>query len=445
VKKRLTPRYGKLVTALGICAVVLLVYWSSPVITVIDSVWTIPLAETILSGHTTALDAFAPFAPNDYRIEQVGAHFYSYFPVGVPLLTIPFVAIANQFEPLASAHNGRAAASDADPLTGTTEMQIASVLTALAVGVVFFVALEVGLSLKLAALTAGVFAFATPAWSTASRALWSETGSLLVLSLALYGLLAARRDSRWLALAGFALGFSYVVRPTNALSLIAFSIYLLVAYRRKLRALAGYGLALASPLIPFALYNLSIYAAPLSPYYQASRLLRLYNFRWALTSTLFSPNRGLFIYSPFLLLVPIGAVWLIRRAPRDGWNYALIAILSLNWITVSLYWQWWGGTSFGPRLFTDLFPYLLYFFTALLRAWPSFSFPSRAALTTTLAVTLALSGFIHYQGATNLETLAWNWTPTNVDDHPDRTDDWSDLQFLRGVQIPVRLTHPTER
>jgi hypothetical protein len=47
------------------------------------------------------------------------------------------------------------------------------------------------------------------------------------------------------------------------------------------------------------------------------------------------------------------------------------------------------------------------------------------------AVLAAWSFLVHFNGATNPRTFAWNHQPVNVDEHPERLWDWRDPQFLR--------------
>src|SRR5262249_38064441 len=141
-------------------------------------------------------------------------------------------------------------------------------------------------------------AFGTAAWSTASRALWQHGPSMLMLTLALY-LIVRARERPWIAqLAGLPLAFAYVIRPTNSLSILLLSAFVFLTYRRYfLRYVAG-GLMVA---VPFFLYNLAVYGAPLSPYYLPDRIGSNPAFLEALAANLVSPARGLFFASPVLL------------------------------------------------------------------------------------------------------------------------------------------------
>jgi hypothetical protein len=76
-----------------------------------------------------------------------------------------------------------------------------------------------------------------------------------------------------------------------------------------------------------------------------------------LPGLLVSPSRGLLLFSPFLGFALWGA-WLVWKG--EAWRllrpvsaaFALLLILS------SLWFDWWGGHSFGYRLIADLMPLL---------------------------------------------------------------------------------------
>ena len=81
----------------------------------------------------------------------------------------------------------------------------------------------------------------------------------------------------------------------------------------------------------------------------------------ALIGQWLSPSRGLFVFSPILLLAIGGVVLKIRRQQWQPLDTLLISIIGLHWIVISLWCNWWVGVSFGPRIWSDMLPYLVYF------------------------------------------------------------------------------------
>src|SRR5262249_3770000 len=76
-------------------------------------------------------------------------------------------------------------------------------------------------------------ALGTQVWSTASRAMWSDTWGILLLGLALYLLLADEVGKRKLNSVLFAtlVSWLYFVRPTNSVHIAAITIYIFLFHR----------------------------------------------------------------------------------------------------------------------------------------------------------------------------------------------------------------------
>jgi hypothetical protein len=122
---------------------------------------------------------------------------------------------------------------------------------------------------------------------------------------------------------------------------------------------------------------------------------------------------------------------------RRAWtklDTVLLVIIGLHWITVSIWPIWWAGWSFGPRILSDMLPYLVYFMIPVFEVLPRSALRPRILVLSSLALTIALSFFIQYRGANALEVLRWNTQPLDVDQFPDRVWDWQDAQFLRGIK-----------
>jgi hypothetical protein len=72
--------------------------------------------------------------------------------------------------------------------------------------------------------------------------------------------------------------------------------------------------------------------------------------------TWFSPNNGLFIYAPVLILAVIGMFLMIKQNNRFGF-YLSGTFLFMSYLFAS-WWNWWFGCSLGARSFVDLYPLL---------------------------------------------------------------------------------------
>lgn len=72
----------------------------------------------------------------------------------------------------------------------------------------------------------------------------------------------------------------------------------------------------------------------------------------------FSPNNGLFIYSPVLILSIVGIIILILKKNKNGVLIGGIFILA-SYI-FSSWWNYWFGCSYGARSFVEYYPLLMF-------------------------------------------------------------------------------------
>jgi hypothetical protein len=70
----------------------------------------------------------------------------------------------------------------------------------------------------------------------------------------------------------------------------------------------------------------------------------------------FSPYRGIFFLSPFLLLTFLGA-WLWRRRGGLEWLWCL-GVPGVYFVAISAISFWYGGSSVGPRYLVPIVPFL---------------------------------------------------------------------------------------
>lgn len=344
--------YPQALASLLVGAVVLGIYLLSPIKqTGSDSRWTIYLAESLIYEGNLDLDEYRSVIPaDDYRVRVVGGHIQSYFPVGTVLVAVPFVFLDNAVDPVLR--------DDIGARYAAVEQAIAAIITAATCVLVFLIARR-RLSLRGALLITAIFAFGTAAWSTASRALWQHSPSMLALTVALYLVLLSRERPRLIQFAGIPLAFAYVIRPTNSIPLALFSLFVLFRYRRYLlRYLFWAALILAL----FVGYSYATYQTILPPYYLPGRIQHSQTVIEALAGTLVSPSRGLFVFSPILVLAFYGFYVTLRSRATGRWDVGLavvpLAAVVLHWIVISSFPHWWGGASYGPRLFSDVLPYL---------------------------------------------------------------------------------------
>ncbi len=433
---------------LALFALTFVVHVTSPNVVVSDSLRSVPVAESILRRGTISLDHYRGRLPTPgYGVDIVDGHLYPTFPWAKSLFAVPVVAV---FDGLHAVGIGPGVKDSLETGSPAWQVQVLtmSAVVALTTVVIYEIAL-LGLTVadarrrrRLALAFALVFSFCTSAWSIASRSLWQHGPSMLFLSLALLVALQSRTRPgaiRWL---GLPLAAAYTMRPTNAIPLAAFSIWVAIRHRRHLVAYAA-GIALV--LGAFVAVNLSAWGIPLPPYYSANRLWTSRLLPEALVGNLFSPARGLFVFTPVLVLALAGVGLKLRRRQLKGLDLVVLASVVAHWLVISTMtppgrpgvapYAWWGGHSYGPRFFSDMAPFLIFLSLPVLD-WLGTPGQRRASFRAVLAISLVLTGasfLIHFQGAYFRSSWCWNDQPTNIDVDQARLWDWSDPQFLRGA------------
>jgi hypothetical protein len=414
--------------------IVLFVYVICPVTTSTDSRWTFYISMSMLREHNANLDEYAHLMEHgnaeDYRIVYLDNHIYSYFPLAIPFVTVPYVWLVDKIFELRYSTDLATYLTDhfPDERLAKIEKIEASLIAALAV-VLFYLLTSLRLDRIHSSLLAFIFAFSTPMLSTASRALWQHGLSTLCLVTALWVILRGPPNKWLMFLVGSLLGFSYVVRPTNSLSVFFLTLYLLVNHRKNL---VYYFAGLLIPLIILVSDGLRIYHSVLPPYYLPQRLGDNLNFFNALLANVISPNRGLFTSTPIFLISMFG----IYLAARNGHMILsriepyLAAILVTHWVAISSFDNWYGGWSLGPRFFTDMTPYFVYFLIPVFeesRLW------SLQRWKIVFGAALVLSALVHFRYVTSIYPFMWNGKPAAIVQAPERVWDLSDLQVLRGT------------
>ncbi len=301
----------------------------------------------ILRNHDFYLDAYLDLFQRDgafNAFRKVGDHCVSAYPVGSALMALPL------YIPSAI---GRVGMGDA--LLESIEKIAAAIIVALS-AIILYAALSRLCSRKMSLFATLAYALGTSSLSISSQALWQHGPSQLALAATLYCLVRGRIEPHWICFAGFPLSLSIICRPNDVMIAIPIGIYVLFHYFRRI-----YGFLLAGvPAAAFQLWYNTTYFGHLfhtqfsfghSDYWSTPLLD-------GLSGLLFSPGRGLFIYSPVVIIGIVGFVLAWRRG-----GDVLLRYLSIGSIFFLLlhakWWNWWGGYCFGPRLLADLGPLLM--------------------------------------------------------------------------------------
>ena len=250
----------------------------------------------------------------------------SQYPPGAALLAAPLYAVwpADADVLAVVDEDGSPVLTDAgEPLSGRVPpiapaTLVAGLTTATAMGLLALVLRRLADRDALALAAAYVGGLATAAWPVASDQLWQHGPGMMWIAL---GLLLS--DAHVLG-SGFAYGAAVLTRPPVALVPAAVGLFRGIA-ARSLRPVAMVGVGAITGLAIFIGYNLFVFGdASLSAGYGSTFQDNVFSggdgggigtsYPMSLLGAAFSPERGLFVYSPFLLVLLAGL--------RSGWRAA---------------------------------------------------------------------------------------------------------------------------
>ena len=315
---------------------------------------------------------------------------------------------------------------------GLMAVMAASLLVALAVAMGFAAARKRVSRVRALWIALGL-GLGTGFWNTASQTLWQTESAVFGLALAVLAF-AAPRDRiglRGAAAIAIGLGLAGVTRPQLA-PLIAVMLIGTCARSRPRDAIAAL-LLLGAFAAAICATNLRWFGSVLG----ALPLLQEINSQVHATGASFgatlegaagllvSPNRGLVVFSPIVLIALAG----IRAAVSEGWRGPLfwcVAALAAQFALYSTYAVWWGGHTYGPRYLIDVLPLAVPLAAAAMSRpaiAPSAKLLAAAALVWSMAV--AATGAFCYPHD------MWNTDPLDVDRHHRRLWEVSDTQIRR--------------
>lgn len=432
-----------------LCAVILFLvafatFWFSPVHAITDSRYALFFSQQLLRNHTFGAESSAflqtrsrqpgqilqPGKELPYQLIQAGERLYYWYPPGTSILSMPFVAIANATGLSAISRHGVY-----NP-KGESQMQetLAALLMAGLAAIIFFssrLLLPVHWSLLIAVATA----LGTPAWSTASRAMWSHTWGIFILALVLWQILRAEVKQTRLrpVLLATSLSWLYFCRPTFSSSIVAIALYVLIYHRNVFLPFALAGCVWLAVFVAWSEY---LFGTFLPRYYWHDNLR--FTMSWeALAGNLVSPSRGLLVYVPILFCV---AYLLVRYRQNLKTRLVVMAlgVVAFHIIYISGFIPWHAGHAYGPRLTTDLVPWFALLGILAVKARLQSQekhlqrdSPVRVATGWSFAILLLVCSItLNGIGAISRGAWLWNVRPENVDQNESRVWDWKHPQFL---------------
>lgn len=383
------------------------------------------------------LPGYVPERGYPYQIEKAGPHFLYWYPPAPSLLAVPLVGVAARFGLAPLDRDGRY-----DPLRDI-ELHgwLAPIVSAAIVGVLFTVAACL-LTLP-TAVTVTVFAtLGSPIWSTLSRGMSSNTWQVLLIAGVVLELLSAASGDRPVraALVATLLAWAYLSRPATSIAIVCVTVWMVLRHPRRFPV---YALTGATWGALFVAYSFTQFGTLLPSYYRLAATMSFEYVVPSATGMLFSPSRGLFVYSPVVLWVG----WLVLRYRRTirhpdlAWLATGVVVGSF---AVMCGWRvWWGGHSYGPRLAADFIPWIFVLTVLGLDARRAALGAGRATarsarrLELVVGVVLALASVaLHAPGALQVEALVWNEHLGPEHGEPPLLWDWAHPQFLAAYRMP---------
>jgi hypothetical protein len=389
---------------------------------------------SLLEYHNLYLDKFQYYYTNNthqvWFLREIKGHYLSSYPIVTPLLItllyiIPYIYLKLNGTPIDMFHPGFSMA--------VSIMQKLSASLIATISVVFvYLSLKELVDKKTAAIVALIYAFATNTWTISSQALWQHGLVELLLSMSIFFVLKNERHSsnKLIVLLGILSGLFVFNRPIDSIILISVIYYVFALKDKKI---IYYVISFFVSSAPFLLYNLYFFGSLFGGY---SALLPGFDLSSdminRLMGLLISPSRGLFIYTPIMLLSILGYLKVQQISNKRIKNFLLILGLSclVQLFAYSAFVDWWAGGCYGPRFLTGMLPASAIFLGLFIKDINLYITKKNIFVICTISLLLVWSVFVQFVGAFYYPNGDWDGNP-NVDQHPEKLWDWKDTQIIR--------------
>lgn len=367
--------------------------------------------------HTVLLDPIAtiaaqgrpiPIKPDQgyaafWIVRVRGGHTVSLYPITVPLLIAPLYLPAVAYLEVKGWDQ-----TDLDRVARIMEKLSASLLAAMSTALLYLL-LRRRAEPRLAFLLALAYAFGTTTWMIGSQALWQHGMAELLIVAAMF-VLTGPCNARRAILAGILCGLTACNRPPDSLIAAALAIYGLWWARRLAPLMVA---AAAIPALFLLIYNFGVvghYAGAYGLVGKASFFQ--HNALYGLAVLLFSPSKGLFVFSPFLLVIP----FCLPQVFADRRTRAITTAAGIAGVALLLVYSradWRQGASWGPRWLSDVLPIL---FWMLPPAVSSLNRIGRVAFAVACCAATAIEviGAFWYTGVSDIAIYAAPALPSDV-------------------------------
>ena len=401
-----------------------------------DCYGTLVVSQNIIKNHTINLNKVKNYWEiyhGHYKHQIINIsenNIVSIYPLGTPIISIPFVYLANLFGFNMLEHE---------------RLMQGIICSIIAIGIFLTIyIMAVQYFPFLFSIILGLFGFfGTTIGTVVGTGLWNLDYDILFSGIAILLIFLSVKKKNYLIVKNFEISslftglflfLSFISRPTAAVFILFILIYLFIIDRKYFlkTIITSGGLFIFYELVLFKLTG-----AILNIEYSSVSMYGLQNIKRALTGFFISPARGVIIFNPFLILTLLGS-WLLFLKNKQEIKKnikLLIGSILLSSCTLSillLFWKdWYGGYSYGPRIYADA---IYWCFLATIITYGeivdlkiiNIAEPSPKIIITLF---LIIGFFINLQGIYNHYAIIWNDMPS-VDKYPQVLFDWRFPQFL---------------
>lgn len=354
-------------------------------------------------------------AKGGYGLLEIGEAFLPTFPIGPGFLGLPTALIQYFFSP-----------EPIQKLVAWNQKVTAVWIAALSAALIFQMVYLLGRKIWLSLLLSAAFALGTTQVTISAAVLWQHGPAVLLLCLGLFFLVKGQqKDVSFYPLAALPLAFLPLMRPQTVLFYLAGLMSVMILQPRMMLRFLLWSL----PGITVILWvNLGLYHSLLGGYgYQASGENFTTPLLEGVMGSLFSPNRGLFVLSPFLILGIIGGGILWARRSVMAICFSLAALFFF--LVHAKYGHWHGGYCVGPRFTSELVPILVLFSVSFFLAFRNSLVRLMGWMFVCFSIAITLPGFFFMR-----EQGQWNVFPDVDRFRQERIWDYRDW-------LPIHFRH----
>lgn len=226
------------------------------------------------------------------------------------------------------------------------------------------------------------FAFGTTMWPVASMALFQQGPVVMFICLGLLGLFSDTRAGPFVAGAGF--GAAAFIRPTIILPLVVIGLFVMSLGRRTT---IRFAIGAAVPLLGLLISNRWIWGSWLEGGYSQTGIGFNADAPTTFVGLTIGWWRGIFVYSPFLVLGVFGWVVALRNVETDlGRRLSALGAAALATLLLYSKWDDWGGglNQFGYRLQLEIVPFLVVLGAFAVARMPKLRWPGVALVSVSI-------------------------------------------------------------